>query len=153
MWTSQGKNYSVKWQCTVPIQSIHWSRITGGPKSTKFWWVTGHRGQRQNLQASLTIGFFFFHQKSIFFPLDFSWATWQLVLILYFKFLTYRHRHFNEIFGQSHHPWSCDETKISLHGSQVTRCDELIELALYHPWLIKSLFWEQQTKVHHNGSK
>ena len=50
----------------------------------------------------------------------------------YFKLFTYRHRHSDKIFWQSHHLQWCDETKISSHLSQVTRCNELIELAQYH---------------------
>ena len=98
---------------TVPIQSIRWSHVTGGPKSTKFWRVTSHRGQRRNFQVSLKIGFFFSPRNQFF-------SSWHLLSNLRtssdsrcFKFLTYRHGHFDEIFGQSHPPRSCDETKIS----------------------------------------
>ena len=37
----------------------------------------------------------------------------------------------DEIFGRSHLPQQHDETKISLRRSQVTECNELIELVQY----------------------
>ena len=97
--------------------------------------LTGHRGQRRNLQVSLKIGFSFSPRNQFF-------SSWRLLSNLRtssdsrcFKFLTYRHRHFDEIFRQSHPPRSCDEAKISSRRSQVTRCNELIELAQYRACL------------------
>ena len=43
-------------ECTVLIQSIHWSRVTGGLKSTKFWGVTGHRAHQRNHQVRAKLG-------------------------------------------------------------------------------------------------
>ena len=60
-----------------------------------------------------------------------NWLLFLLEVAWYLKLLTYRHRHFDEIFWQSHHLQWCDETKISSRQSQVTRCDELIELVRY----------------------
>ena len=64
----------------------------------------------------------------------------------YFKLLTYRHGHFDKIFWQSHHPRWCDETKISSRRSQVTRCDELIELVQYYDH-------DKQTRTHRRVTK
>ena len=100
-------------------------------KSMKFWWVIGHRGQKWNFQVSLKFGFHF-HQKSIFSPLlptsDFSRREYLNVVKFYPLQVL---QCFNKIFWQLHHPQWCDKTKISLHHSQVTRCNELIELAQY----------------------
>ena len=75
----------------------------------------------------------------VLFPLKIDFfSSWRLSSNLrassdsqYFKLFTYRHRHFDENFWQSHHARWCDESNISSRRSQVTRCDELIELAQY----------------------
>ena len=92
--------------------------------------TTGRRGQRRNVQASLKIGFFF-DWKSIFSPLlpisDFRRREYLNVVKFYPLQVL---RRLDEIFWQSHHPRSCDDsTKILSRRSH-----ELIsELAQYAP--------------------